>query len=108
MGVRVTIASGFSDIFAGNAFKNGLLAIHASEGTVERLLSAARTGTLRVDLDGQLITTSVGDRISFVMDAFRKECLLHGLDEIGLTLGRLDAISRYEGQRPAFTRLAPS
>ena len=106
MGVRVVIAPSFSDIFAGNAFKNGLLAAVLPQEAVDRLLVTARTASVRVDLEQQTVATPPGDRFDFATDSFRKECLLHGLDEIGLTLGLDGAITAYEARRPAFASSA--
>ncbi|ANU08501.1 3-isopropylmalate dehydratase small subunit [Paraurantiacibacter namhicola] len=100
MGVRAVIAPSFSDIFAGNAFKNGILAVELPKEQVDRLLSVAETDPISIDLERQVVTTPFQDRFEFAIDPFRKACLLDGLDEIGLTLARDAQISDYE------TRLA--
>ena len=97
LGVRAVIASSYSDIFSGNAFKNGIAAVVLEESAVQRLLEAAKVGhTISVDLEEMEVTTSAGGRFGFDMDPFRRECLLGGLDEIGLTLASEAAIRNYE------------
>ena len=96
MGVQAVIAPSFSDIFAGNAFKNGILAVVLPQDQVDRLLEVARTDPITIDLEHQVVTTPFQDRFAFEIDPFRKACLLEGLDEIGLTLARDSAINDYE------------
>jgi 3-isopropylmalate/(R)-2-methylmalate dehydratase small subunit len=96
MGVRAVIAPSFSDIFASNAFKNGVATVVLERGAVERLLEAAREHTIAVDLERLTVTSSAGDHFTFAMDPFRRECLLNGLDEIALTLAHEAAIRAYE------------
>jgi 3-isopropylmalate dehydratase small subunit len=96
MGVRVVIAPSFSDIFAGNAFKNGILTVILSQSQVDRLMEVALSTPMEVDLANQRITTPLQDRFDFEIDPFRKTCLLGGLDEISLTLEASDDIARYE------------
>ncbi len=98
MGVRVVIAPSYSDIFSGNAFKNGLLAVVLPQEAVDRLIDVAKTDPVTVDLETMTVTTPFQDRFAFEMDPFRRDCLLNGLDEIGLTLARDAAISDYEAQ----------
>jgi len=100
LGIRAVIAPSFSDIFSGNAFKNGILTVALPQAAIDRLLEVAETHPVHVDLEAQTVTTPFQDRFTFEIDAFRKECLLQGLDEVGLTLARDAAISDYE------TRLA--
>jgi 3-isopropylmalate dehydratase small subunit len=105
LGIRVVISAGFADIFAGNAFKNGLLLVTLPQDAVDRLLEVARGGQpITVDLENQVVTTSFQDRFAFPMDPFRKHCLVGGLDEIGLTLGMDAGIAAHEArlsdQRP--------
>ena len=102
-GFRVVIAPSFADIFRNNAFKSGLLPIQLEVAVVERLFQAARAEdfTLTVDLAEQLLTSSSGETIPFEVDAFRRHCLLEGLDDIGLTLQQADAIRAYEQRRRA-------
>ncbi len=96
MGIRAVIAPGFSDIFASNAFKNGIVAVVLEPNAVERLLVAAVTTEITVDLAGMTVTTGSGEAFGFAMDPFRRDCLLAGLDEIALTLASENAISAYE------------
>jgi len=101
-GFRVIIAPSFADIFFNNCFKNGLLPIRLDGAIVDRLFkeTAAIEGyQLTVDLEAQTITTPGGEVIPFEVDAFRKHCLLNGLDDIGLTLQHVDAIKAYEERR---------
>jgi 3-isopropylmalate/(R)-2-methylmalate dehydratase small subunit len=96
MGVKVVIAPSFSDIFSGNAFKNGILTVALPQEAIDRLLEVAKTDPIHIDLENQSVTTPFQDRFSFEIDPFRKSCLLGGLDEIGLTLGNTDVISVHE------------
>ncbi len=96
MGIRAVIAPSFSDIFAGNAFKNGILTVALPQETIDRLLEVAATDPISIDLQAQSVTTPFQDRFTFEIDAFRKDCLLQGLDEVGLTLARDAAITDYE------------
>jgi len=101
-GFRVIIAPSFADIFFNNCFKNSILPIVLDEETVDRLFRevAANEGyQLTVDLQAQTITTQGGEVIPFEVDAFRKYCLLNGLDDIGLTLQHVDEIRAYEERR---------
>ncbi len=101
MGVTAVIAPCYSDIFSGNAFKNGIVAVVLPEPAVERLLEVAREGQpITIDLESMTVTTPFQDRFVFAMDPFRRDCLMQGLDEVGLTLARDAAIGAYE------TRLA--
>jgi 3-isopropylmalate/(R)-2-methylmalate dehydratase small subunit len=96
MGVTAVIAPSFSDIFSGNAFKNGILTVVLPQEAVDRLMDVAQTDPIDVDLETQTVTTQFQDRFTFEIDPFRKHCLLEGLDEVGLTLAKQDAISAYE------------
>ena len=96
MGVTAVIAPSFSDIFSGNAFKNGIVTVVLPQEAVDRLLEVAKTDPISIDLEAQTVTTPFQDRFTFEIDAFRKHCLLNGLDEVGLTLARDAAISTYE------------
>ncbi len=101
-GFQVIISSSYADIFFNNSFKNGLLPIVLDEATVDQLFNevAATEGyELTVDLENQQIVKSNGDAIPFEVDAFRKHCLLNGLDDIGLTLQDADDIKAYETKR---------
>lgn len=96
LGIRAVIAPSFSDIFSGNAFKNGLLAIQLPQTAIDRLMQVAKTDAIHIDLETQTVTTPFQDRFEFEIDPFRKHCLINGVDEIGLTLKSKDAISAYE------------
>lgn len=96
LGISAVIAPSFSDIFSGNAFKNGLLAIVLPQTAIDRLMEVARTDEIHIDLETQTVTTPFQDRFEFEIDPFRKHCLMNGVDEIGLTLKSSDAISAYE------------
>lgn len=103
-GIRVVIAPSFADIFFSNAFKNGLLAVTLDRATMDRLFreTMATPGyRLTMNLAAQQITLPSGQIIVFEVDAFRKQCLLEGLDEIGLTLRQADDIRAYESRRRA-------
>lgn len=104
LGISAVIAPGFSDIFASNAFKNGILTVVLPQEAIDRLMEVAKTDPIDIDLQSQSVTTPFQDRFSFDIDPFRKTCLVQGLDEIGLTLAKADAISAYEAkvsaQRP--------
>ncbi len=101
MGVKVVIAPSFSDIFSGNAFKNGILTVVVPQEVVDRLMEVAKTDPIHVDLEAQTVTTPFQDRFEFEIDPFRKNCLLGGLDEIGLTLERTGSIDQFEERRKA-------
>lgn len=96
MGVKAVIAPSFSDIFAGNAFKNGILTVALPQEAIDRLMEVAATDPITIDLESQTVTTPFQDRFSFAIDPFRKHCLIQGLDEVGLTLKSDAAISAYE------------
>ncbi|UYY58472.1 3-isopropylmalate dehydratase small subunit [Sphingomonas sp. S2-65] len=96
MGVKAVIAPSFSDIFSGNAFKNGIVAVVLPQEAVDRLVEVARTDAITVDLETMTVTTPYQDRFAFSLDPFRRQCLLEGLDEIGLTLAQDTAISKFE------------
>lgn len=98
-GFRVIIAPSFADIFFNNCFKNGILPIVLAEDTVDQLFKACEVQegySLTVDLSNQTISTPDGASIAFDVDAFRKHCLVNGLDDIGLTLEDADAIRAFE------------
>lgn len=96
LGIRVVIAPSFSDIFASNAFKNGILTVALPQAAIDRLIEVAKTDPIHIDLDNQSVTTRFQDRFTFDIDAFRKDCLLGGLDEVGLTMAMADKITTYE------------
>ncbi len=102
-GFRVIIAPSFADIFYNNCFKNGILPVVLEKPVVDAMFKAmyaADDYRLTVDLAGQYVELPDGQRLSFAVDAFRKHCLLNGLDEIGMTLQSSDKIRAFEaGQR---------
>lgn len=97
MGVKAVIAPSFSDIFSGNAFKNGIIAVVLPQEAIDRLVEVARDNPVTVDLETMTVTTPFQDRFPFDMDPFRRDCLMQGVDEIGITLARDEAIAGYEG-----------
>ncbi|MDB5686757.1 MAG: 3-isopropylmalate dehydratase small subunit [Rhizorhabdus sp.] len=101
MGVTAVIAPSFSDIFSGNAFKNGIITVVLPQEAVDRLIEVAKTDPITVDLEHQTVTTPFQDRFAFEIDPFRRDCLLGGLDEVGLTMARDAAISAYEANAAA-------
>jgi 3-isopropylmalate/(R)-2-methylmalate dehydratase small subunit len=103
-GFRAIIAPSFADIFFNNSFKNGLLPIVLSEAQVDSLFNqtAAFPGyKLTIDLERQVIVQPQGEEMPFEVQAFRKYCLLNGLDDIGLTLRHADKIKAFEAERLA-------
>ena len=101
-GIKAVISTSFADIFYNNCFKNGILPIVVSPAEREALMADARdteNPELDIDLPNQVIHRPNGADISFDIDPFRKQCLLDGLDDIGLTLGKVERISAYEDQR---------
>ncbi|MBP6809082.1 MAG: 3-isopropylmalate dehydratase small subunit, partial [Chromatiaceae bacterium] len=101
-GFRVILAPSFADIFFNNCFKNGILPIVLDPARIDGLFALA-TGPqaleIEVDLLGQTLTPAGGKAFRFDMDPFHKECLHHGLDDIGLTLNHVDGIRAYEERR---------
>ena len=98
-GFRVIVAPSFADIFFNNCFKNGLLPIRLDESVVDDLFAraAARPGyRLTVDLESCTMADEHGLSLSFEVDAFRRHCLLNGLDDVALTLAQEDKITAYE------------
>lgn len=103
-GFRSIIAPSFADIFFNNSFKNGLLPIILSDEEVDELfkqVEAAPGYQLTIDLQAQAVTRPDGKVLHFEIDAFRKHCLLNGLDDIGLTLQDSDAIKAFEDKHRA-------
>jgi 3-isopropylmalate/(R)-2-methylmalate dehydratase small subunit len=98
-GIRCVVAPSYADIFFNNCFKNGLLPIVLPQAEVDKLMADAEKGAnarITVDLEKQEITRPDGSTIKFTVDAFRRHCLLNGLDDIGLTLQHERAIGDYE------------
>ena len=101
-GFRCVIAPSFADIFYNNCFKNGVLPIVLDTAVVDRLFAevASRADyALTIDLEQQEVVTPAGEQLVFAIDAFRKHCLLNGLDDIGLTLADSASIATYEAER---------
>ncbi|HZL60610.1 MAG TPA: 3-isopropylmalate dehydratase small subunit [Stellaceae bacterium] len=101
-GIRAVIAPSFADIFHNNSLKNGILPIRLPAEICAELMEDARKGAnarLTIDLASQTVTRPDGQRVRFEIDAFQKNCLLEGLDDIGLTMKKESAISRFEDNR---------
>jgi 3-isopropylmalate/(R)-2-methylmalate dehydratase small subunit len=101
-GIRCVIAPSFADIFYNNCFKNGILPIPLAQTEVDNLMADAALGAnavISVDLEKQEITRPDGSRIHFEIDPFRKQCLLNGWDDIGLTMRHEKEISDFESRR---------
>jgi 3-isopropylmalate/(R)-2-methylmalate dehydratase small subunit len=96
LGIKCVIAPSFSDIFSGNAFKNGILTVVLPQEAIDRLMEVAKSDPIHVDLEHQSVTTRFQDRFAFEIDPFRKQCLIEGLDEIGMTMAMDAKISNYE------------
>lgn len=103
-GIKCVVSTSFADIFFNNCFKNGILPIVLPQEQVDMLMADAEKGSnarMTVDLEAQEITTSEGDVIKFDVDSHRKHCLLEGLDDIGQTMQKVDAIDAFEKQASA-------
>jgi 3-isopropylmalate/(R)-2-methylmalate dehydratase small subunit len=101
LGIKAVIAPSFSDIFSGNAFKNGILTVVLPQSAIDRLMEVALSDPIHIDLDTQSVTTPFQDRFAFEIDPFRKQCLAEGLDEIGMTMAMDDQITAYENRARA-------
>ena len=100
-GIKAVVSTSFADIFYNNCFKNGILPIVLPQEAVDVLMKDAEKGAnarMTVDLENQVVTTSDGEQFSFEVDAFKKHCLLEGLDDIGLTMEKVGAIDGFESQ----------
>ena len=98
-GFRAIIAPSYADIFFNNCFKNGILPVVLPQEAVDHLMDDARKGAnarISVDLESQTVTASDGKTFHFEVDAFKKHCLMNGLDDIGLTLEKASAIDSFE------------
>ncbi|MGF7160708.1 3-isopropylmalate/(R)-2-methylmalate dehydratase small subunit [Rhodoligotrophos appendicifer] len=98
-GIRCVISTSFADIFYNNCFKNGVLPIVVSPEDLEKLMDDASRGsnaTLTIDLPNQVIKGPDGGEVHFEIDPFRKQCLIEGLDDIGLTMQKDASIGAYE------------
>ena len=105
-GIRCVIAPSFADIFYGNCFKNGILPIKLPQEQVDKLMDDASRGAnaiISIDLEKQEIRGPDGGMIKFEVDDFRKQCLLNGWDDIGLTMRNEDKITSYETQQKTQT-----
>jgi 3-isopropylmalate/(R)-2-methylmalate dehydratase small subunit len=103
-GIRCVISTSFADIFYNNCFKNGILPVVLPPEAVAHLMEDATRGAnarVSIDLQAQTVTASDGTVFNFEIDAFKKHCLLNGLDDIGLTLEKVDAIDAYERRQKA-------
>ena len=100
-GIRCVISTSYADIFFNNCFKNGILPIVLPKAQVDVLMKDAEKGSnarIEVDLEAQTVTTSDGETFSFEVDAFKKHCLLNGLDDIDLTMEKAASIDAYESK----------
>jgi 3-isopropylmalate/(R)-2-methylmalate dehydratase small subunit len=100
-GIRCVVSTSFADIFYNNCFKNGILPIVLPADQRDALMKDAEKGAnarIEVDLEAQTITSSDGETFSFELDAFKKHCLLNGLDDIGLTMEKAAAIDTFEAE----------
>ena len=100
-GIRCVISTSFADIFYNNCFKNGILPVQVSPEELEQLMDDANRGSnavLTVDLESQTVSGPDGGSISFDIDAFKKHCLINGLDDIGLTMEKAESIHTYESK----------
>jgi len=103
-GIRCVISTSFADIFFSNCFKNGILPIVLPKEQVDALMEDAERGEnarITVDLESQTVSASDGTEFSFEVDAFKKHCLLNGLDDIGQTMQKVSAIDAYEKKHQA-------
>ena len=97
-GIKCVISTSFADIFFNNCFKNGILPIVFPQDVVDVLMKDAEKGSnarMTVDLENQVVTTSDGQEFAFEVDAFKKHCLMNGLDDIGLTMEHVSAIDAF-------------
>mgnify|MGYP000933767306 CR=1 FL=1 len=100
-GIRCVISTSFADIFYNNCFKNGILPVVLPEAAVAQLMDDARNGAnarITVDLGAQTVTGADGTSFGFDIDPFKKHCLMNGLDDIGLTMEKVDRIDAFEAE----------
>jgi 3-isopropylmalate/(R)-2-methylmalate dehydratase small subunit len=98
-GISVVISTSFADIFYSNCFKNGILPVVLPKEAVDALMEDAGKGEnarIAIDLENQTVSATDGTEYSFEVDAFKKHCLLNGLDDISLTMQKVDAIDTFE------------
>ncbi len=106
-GISVVISTSFADIFYSNCFKNGILPVVLPKEAVDALMGDAQKGEnarIAIDLENQTVSATDGTEYSFEVDAFKKHCLLNGLDDIGLTMQKVDAIDTFE---KSYSKLMP-
>ena len=100
-GIRCVISTSFADIFFNNCFKNGILPVVLPQSAVDHLMDDAKKGEnarITIDLERQMVTAADGTEFPFEVDAFKKHCLLNGLDDIGLTMEKASAIDAFEAR----------
>ena len=105
-GFRVILATSFADIFFSNCFKNGILPIKLSKEAIDILMDDASKGEnarISVDLEEQTVSATDGTIFKFEVDAFKKHCLLNGLDDIGLTYQKIEAVDQFEKKQAKIT-----
>jgi len=98
-GISVVISESFADIFYNNCFKNGILPIKLSKESIDILMDDASKGEnarISVDLEEQIVSATDGTIFKFEVDAFKKHCLLNGLDDIGLTYKKIESVDKFE------------
>jgi 3-isopropylmalate/(R)-2-methylmalate dehydratase small subunit len=103
-GVRCVVSTSFADIFYNNCFKNGILPIVLPKEQVDALMEDAERGEnarITVDLEAQTVSATDGTVFSFEVDAFKKQCLLNGLDDIGLTMEKMPKVDAFEAKYQA-------
>jgi 3-isopropylmalate/(R)-2-methylmalate dehydratase small subunit len=105
-GISVVISESFADIFYSNCFKNGILPIKLSKEAIDILMDDASKGEnarISVDLEEQTVSATDGTIFKFEVDAFKKHCLLNGLDDIGLTYQKIEAVDQFEKKQAKIT-----
>ncbi|MDB4008281.1 3-isopropylmalate dehydratase small subunit [Amylibacter sp.] len=105
-GISVVISESFADIFYSNCFKNGILPIKLSKEVIDILMDDASKGEnarISVDLEEQTVSATDGTIFKFEVDAFKKHCLLNGLDDIGLTYQKIEAVDQFEKKQAKIT-----
>jgi len=98
-GISVVISESFADIFYNNCFKNGILPVKLSKESIDILMDDASKGEnarISVDLEEQIVSATDGTIFKFEVDAFKKHCLLNGLDDIGLTYQKIESVDKFE------------
>ena len=106
-GISVVISESFADIFYNNCFKNGILPVKLSKASIDILMDDASKGEnarISVDLEEQTVSATDGTIFEFQVDAFKKHCLLNGLDDIGLTYQKIESVDKFEEKQ---AKIAP-